>query len=293
MADAIVNFVVGKLKEQAFQEVSQEVIFQWRIKAEVDKITARLANMKGYVDDSGKGKQDTKVAESWATQLRDTTLQLEDLLEEFMLDSKLLELNTPPCNFCQLNSLFANVHSFAKRVKIQFCFHQQLKAMDEKLLVLEADKSKYGIKLKTNDGRNELLMSSGSGYMEGIEAVGIDMEVNRIAQLIEKRSDQVKLITIWGAGGCGKTTLAKQVHERVTKDRSIDYCWWVDVNHSSDIEFVLRATINGLYTSDGTEMPSKLEKADGKSLHQHICNYLKGKRWQSIISQQSLVVELL
>ncbi|XP_019153883.1 PREDICTED: putative disease resistance protein At1g50180 [Ipomoea nil] len=275
MAGAIVDFVVGKLKEQAFQEV----IFQWRIKAEVEKITARLANMKGYVEDSSKGKQDTKVAERWATQLRDTTIQLEDLVEEFMLDSKLLELNTPPCNFCEVKSLFANVQSLVERVKIQFCFHHQLKAIDEKLLALETDKSKYGIKLKTNDGRNELLMGSGSGYMEGIEAVGIDMEVNRIAQLIEKRSGQVKLITIWGAGGCGKTTLAKQVHERVMEDRSIDYCWWVDVNHSSDIEYVLRTTINGLYTSVGTEVPSKLEKADGNSLHQHICNYLKGKRY--------------
>nr|GMD87525.1 disease resistance protein RPM1-like [Ipomoea batatas] len=61
-----------------------------------------------------------------------------------MLDSKLLELNTPPFNFCEFKSLFANVHSFAKRVKIQFRFHQQLKAMDKKLLDLETDKSKYG-----------------------------------------------------------------------------------------------------------------------------------------------------
>ncbi|XP_031095544.1 disease resistance protein RPM1-like [Ipomoea triloba] len=276
MASAIVDFVVGKLKEQAFQEV----LFQWKIKDEVDKISARLANMKGYVEDSGKGKQDTKVAESWVTQLRDTSLQLEDLVEEFMLDSKLVELNTPPCNFCEVKSLFANVKSLVERVKIQYCFHQQLKAMDEKLLALETDKSKYGIKLKTIDERNELLMGSGSGYMEENELVGIDMEVNRIAELIEKRSGQVKLITIWGAGGCGKTTLAKQVHERVKKNRSFDYCWWVDVNHSSDIEFVLRTTINGLYTSSvGTEMPSKLEKADENSLHQHICNYLKGKRY--------------
>nr|GMD92516.1 disease resistance protein RPM1-like [Ipomoea batatas] len=285
MAGAIVEFVVGKLKEEAFQEV----LFQWRIKAEVEKITARLANMKGYVDDSGKGKQDSKVAESWATQLRDTTLEVEDLVEEFMLDSKLLELNTPPCNFCEVKSLFANVQSFAKRVKLQFCFHQQLKAMDEKLLALETDKSKYGIKLKTNDERNELLIGSGSGYMEGIEAVGIDMEVNRIAELIEKRSGQVKLITIWGAGGCGKTTLAKQVHGRVMKDRTIDYCWWVDVNHSSDIEFVLRETISGLYKSVGSEMPSKLEKADGNCLQHHICDYLKGKSRDKSIANGSFL----
>nr|GME08551.1 disease resistance protein RPM1-like isoform X1 [Ipomoea batatas] len=235
--------------------------------------------MKGYVEDSCKGKQDSNAAEIWATQLRDTTLELEDLVEEFMLDSKLLELNTPPCNFCQVKSLFANVQSLAKRVKIQFCFHQQLKAMDKKLLALETDKSKYGIKLKTNDERNELLMGSGSGYMEGIEAVGIDMEVNRIAELIEKRSGQMNLITIWGAGGGGKTTLAKQVHERVKNDRSIDYCWWVDVNHSSDIEYVLRTTINGVYKSVGTKPPAELEKADRNSLQQHILDYLEGKRY--------------
>nr|GME06391.1 disease resistance protein RPM1-like [Ipomoea batatas]GME16967.1 disease resistance protein RPM1-like [Ipomoea batatas] len=276
MAGVIVDFVIGKLNEHAFQEV----IFQWGIKAEVEKITDLLANMKGYVEDSDKGKQDTKVAETWATQLRDTTLQLEDLVEEFMLDSKLLELNTPPFNFCEFKSLFANVHSFAKRVKIQCRFHQQLKAMDKKLLALETEKSKYAIKLKTdNDGRNEVLMGSGSGYMEGIEAVGIDMEVNRIAELIEKRSGQVKLITIWGAGGGGKTTLAKQVHERVKNDGSIDYCWWVDVNHSSDIEYVLRTTINGVYKSVGTKPPAELEKADRNSLQQHILDYLEGKRY--------------
>ncbi|XP_031114495.1 disease resistance protein RPM1-like [Ipomoea triloba] len=278
MAGAIVDFVVGKLKEQAFQNV----IFQWGIKAEVEKITARLANMKGYVEDSsGKGKQDTKVAESWVTQLRDTTLEVEDLVEEFMLDSKLLELNTPPFNFCEVKSLFANVQSLVERVKIQFCFHQQLKTMDEKLLALETDKSKYGIKLKTNDdGRNELLKGSGSGYMMGIEAVGIDKQVEETAELIQKKcSERMLVITVWGAGGCGKTTLAKQVYERVKNDGSIDCFSWVDVNHSSDIEFVLKETINGLYTSVGTEMPSKLEKADGNCLQHHICDYLKGKRY--------------
>nr|GME02216.1 disease resistance protein RPM1-like [Ipomoea batatas] len=196
-----------------------------------------------------------------------------------MLDSKLVELNTPPCNFCEVKSLFANVKSLVERVKIQFCFHQQLKAMDEKLLALQTDKSEFEIKLKTNEGRNELLMGSGSGYMVGIEAVGIEKQVEDIAQLIQKRRERMLVITVWGAGGCGKTTLAKQVHERVVKDGSIDYCWWVDVNHSSDIEFVLRATINGLYTSVGTEMPSKLEKADGNCLQHHICDYLKGKRY--------------
>nr|GMD84144.1 disease resistance protein RPM1-like [Ipomoea batatas] len=276
MAGAIVEFVVGKLKEEAFQEV----LFQWRIKAEVEKITARLANMKGYVDDSGKGKQDTNVAESWATQLRDTTLELEDLVEEFMLDSKLLELNTPPCNFCEVKSLFANVQSLVERVKIQFFFHRQLKAMDEKLLALETDKSKYSIKLKTNDERNELLMGSGSGYMMGIEAVGIDKQVEDIAELIQKnRRGRMLVITVWGAGGCGKTTLAKQVYERVKNGGSIDWFSWVDVNHSSDIEFVLRETISGLYKSVGSEMPSKLEKADKNSLQHHICDYLKGKRY--------------
>nr|GMD90193.1 disease resistance protein RPM1-like [Ipomoea batatas] len=275
MAGAIVDFVVGKLKEQAFQEV----LFQWKIKDEVDKISARLANMKGYVEDSsGKGKQDSKVAESWVTQLRDTTLELEDLVEEFMLDSKLVELNTPPFNFCEVKSLFANVQSLVERVKIQFCFHQQLKAMDEKLLALETDKSKYGIKLKTNDdGKNELLMGSESGYMVGIKAVGIDKQVEDIAQLIQKRRERMLVITVWGAGGCGKTTLAKQVYERVKNDGSIDCLSWVDVNHSSDIEFVLRKTINGLYTSVGTEMPPKLEKAKKYSLQDHICDYLKGK----------------
>nr|GLL47126.1 disease resistance protein RPM1-like isoform X1 [Ipomoea trifida] len=275
MGGAIVDFVVGKLKEQAFQEV----IFQWGIKAEVEKISARLDNMKGYVEDSGKGKQDSKVAESWATQVRDTTLELEDLVEEFMLDSKLLELNTPPCNFCEVKSLFANVKSLVERVKIQFFFHQQLKAMDEKLLALQTDKSNFGIKLKTNDERNELLMGSGSGYMVGIEVVGIDKQVEDLAQLIQKPRERMLVITVWGAGGCGKTTLAKQVYERVKNDGSIDCFSWVDVNHSSDIDFVLRETINGLYTSVGTEMPSKLEKADGNCLQHHICDYLKEKRY--------------
>ncbi|XP_031115025.1 disease resistance protein RPM1-like [Ipomoea triloba] len=257
MAGAIVDFVVGKLKEQAFQNV----IFQWGIKAEVEKIS--------------KGKQDSEAAERWATQLRDTTLQLEDLVEEFMLDMKLLDLNTPPCNFCEVNSLFANVHSFAKRVKIQYCFHQQLKAMDEKLLALQTDKSNFGINLKTNDeGRNELLMGSGSGYM-----VGIEKQVEDIAQLIQKRRERMLVITVWGAGGCGKTTLAKQVYEKVKNDGNIKSFSWVDVNHSSDIKFVLRATINGLYTSVGTKMPSELEKADEDSLQHHICDYLKGKRY--------------
>lgn len=275
MAGIVVDFLVGKLKEPAFQEIT----FQLGIKAEIEKITTRLENMKGYVEHLGRGKQDSNRAENWVNQLRDTSLELEDLVEEFMLDTKLLELNTSPCDFCQVKSLVATVQSFAKKVKMQFCFHQKLKAIDETLVILEEDKSKCKIELRTNVENNDQLLGSGSGYIEGMETVGKDMEFKQIADVIEKCGDHMKVITIWGAGGSGKTTLAKIVYERLKNDGTVDCFSWVEVNQSSDIEYVLRTAINGIYLNIGTKPPQELKTANRNFLQQHILDYLEGKRY--------------
>nr|GLL33064.1 putative disease resistance protein At1g50180 isoform X3 [Ipomoea trifida] len=270
----VIDFMVEKVKELAYQEV----IFLYGIKIEIKKFIDRLDNMKAYAEGFGSGKQESKVAEKWVNQLRENSIELEVLLEEFMLDMELLELDTPPCNFCEVKSLIATVQSLAKKVKMQICFHLQLKAIDTKLRDHEEERSRYNIQLNTNVRDNESLAMD-RGYSQGFEAVGIDNEVKDMTDLIVNCRDCTNVITIWGLGGSGKTTLAKQVYERVKDAGGFDCCSWGDVNHSSDIKYLLKTIINGLYKHARKEPPSELENADKDWLERHYLNYLQGKRY--------------
>ncbi|XP_019188218.1 PREDICTED: putative disease resistance protein At1g50180 isoform X3 [Ipomoea nil] len=274
MAGAVFDFIFEKFKELVFQEV----IFLCQIKPEIQRYMDRLANLKAYAEDLGRGKQERASAKIWVIQLRKNSIELEDLLEEIMVDMELLERNTPPCNFCEVKSLIATLQSFAKRVKMQICFHLQLKAIDQKLRDHEEQKSKCDIQLNTNVGDNESL-DWDRGYSQGFEAVGIDNEVKDMTDLIVNCRDCSMVITIWGLGGSGKTTMAKQVYEKVKDDGGFGCCSWADVNHSSDIKYLLKTIINGLYKNDRKEPPSELENADRDELERQYLNYLKGKRY--------------
>lgn len=94
--------------------------------------------------------------------------------------------------------------------------------------------------------------------------------VGRGAELadVERRLTEQRVVTLAGAGGCGKTRLAAQAAARLV-DRWPDGVWWVDLDSVTDpamVAAVTAATLRALVEPVGGALPALRSQLRGKNL---------------------------
>ncbi|XP_052520115.1 uncharacterized protein LOC128071264 [Budorcas taxicolor] len=262
----IIEPLVNKLKEATIDEIK----FQWGFNDEIKKLTNKLGEMKKLTFNPRPNTTLAKVEEA-----RHAAFDIEDVLEEF----ELLESNKPS-NFCEVNNIGAFMHYFIKTAKLRFQFHQKVKSIEqEQELVLQGEG-------QTAAEEEEDSSPPVGHYQRGenVHIVGMDTEFVELLDLVERPRNYMRVITVWGPGGSGKTTLVNKVFERVKMNSEIKCCAWVSVNQSSPIE-VLRSMVKEISRAIGKPVP-KVEELLGLSeneLRQRIGDDLKKKRYVLIL----------
>jgi predicted ATPase len=97
--------------------------------------------------------------------------------------------------------------------------------------------------------------------------IGRSTELAELSELL----GQVRLLTLTGAGGCGKTRLARHV-AAATLDGHLDGVWWVELARLADATLVPAAVIGAL----------GLREVLGRALLDTLVEYLRTRRcWSS------------
>jgi non-specific serine/threonine protein kinase len=101
--------------------------------------------------------------------------------------------------------------------------------------------------------------------------VGRRDEIARLQRLVDPRIVQAaptRLVTLTGAGGCGKTRLAIQLARRLVTEFS-DGVWFVDLSPTTDASLLptlILTAIGGREPSDQTPLESLLQRVFGRNL---------------------------
>lgn len=136
-------------------------------------------------------------------------------------------------------------------------------------------------------GKKALLLAAPNLFERGESLIGRTREIAEIKNLL--RQDDIGLVTLTGAGGTGKTSLARAVAAELEKDFA-DGVFFVELAAASEPELVASAiaqTIN-------------LTESSGKSLFESIKEFLRERRvllvldnFEQVLPAARLVKELL
>ncbi|XP_059311534.1 disease resistance protein RPM1-like isoform X2 [Lycium ferocissimum] len=263
MADYVVVFVLDKITNL----LAEEAILLQGVKHDIQYIKDELERMiafLGVADAFEDGDAEVKV---WVRQVRDVAHDIEDVLDESIVLSYDHHFHGSCCFIAKLVFSIRNIKSRHKLVfetqsiRSRVCNiaegHQRYRY---KFYVPEQGSSNNHACDTANDRRGDALL------LEEAELVGIENPRQQLIGWLMEDDPRLKVVSVVGMGGSGKTTLVKKVYEDAAVKKNFNSLAWITVSQSFKVEEVLKDMIQQLYDEVKQPAPEGLSTMNSNRL---------------------------
>ncbi|KAK2969084.1 hypothetical protein RJ640_020395 [Escallonia rubra] len=208
----------------------------------------------------------------WIKQVRDVAYDTEDILDEFILRLA----NNHRDGF--FGSLYVKKIKAHRQIasKIQM-IRPRIDNIFQNFGGFDHGSSSTVIDNSWLDHRWDALL------IEEADLVGIEQPKRQLISWIVNDDSGLKVVSVAGMGGSGKTTLVKKVYEDTEVKRHFQSHVWITVSQSFKIEELLKDVIRQLYDEVKQEVPKKVEIMDSHGMKEHIRNFLQHSRYVLVL----------
>ncbi|KAL2536760.1 Disease resistance protein RPM1 [Forsythia ovata] len=276
MAEIAVYFLIEKLtiilneKVQLFKGVKQD--FEY-VRDELERMVAFLRVADGFEESDPELKV-------WVKQVREIAYDTEDVIDKFLLHSKhdhsrrgihgflgKLYFSIKKLKFTRKVS--AEIRSIISRVRNIAQGHQRYRY---KLSIQEQGSSSGFLDFSVTDRRGDALL------LEEGELVGIENPKQNLIRLLMEEDPGLKVISVVGMGGLGKTTLVKRVFDDAVVKKHFHNHAWLTVSQFK-IEDLLKDMIQQLFDEIKQPLPERIGSMNSNRLKEIIREFLRRRRY--------------
>ncbi|XP_025014021.2 putative disease resistance protein At1g50180 [Ricinus communis] len=222
MADAIISVVIEQISNLLLHEIG----FLSSVREDVERLQAELKRMQCFLKDTHRKQDQDERVRNWVAEIRDLAYDADDVVDTFLL--KVVNREAGMCKF--INKFTANeflhLHKIGTKIK-SIC--ARLAGISNSLQI-------YGIKF-TDEGEGS---SSSSEMQRRVrrtdpdddeeDIISLDSTTKDVMAQLMKEEDQLRVVSIVGMGGLGKTTLAKKVYNYIDVKQHFDCCSWAFIS---------------------------------------------------------------
>ncbi|XP_048427884.1 disease resistance protein RPP8-like isoform X2 [Pyrus x bretschneideri] len=271
MAEAVVSMVIEGLKGNLVEEVK----FLSGVGDQIKHAQIELLLMQGFLKDADAKQEDNEVVCIWVQIIRDAAYDLEDVIESFALKVALRRGGSMKLVLKRLACICNEVYNRHK-------FGSEIESITTKLSKLRSSLQGYNIKQITGTQYGgatsfERQKVQRETYPHVIErdVVGLEKDIEILVTQLVKKEKCPQVVSIWGMGGSGKTTLAKQVygHNEDVK-RHFDCFAWVCVSQQFQEKEVLEDILNQLIR----DIKDKTKEMNKNQIVEKLCSIQKEKK---------------
>ncbi|KAK4833175.1 hypothetical protein QYF36_004998 [Acer negundo] len=273
MVDAVVSFVVNKLGDFLLNKA----ILLGGVYNEVAWLKKELECMQRFLKDAeDKQYEDAEVCR-WVSAIRDLTFDIEDLLDTFHLkvhgeaasdDVGTMERKPQSVCFPSLSScIFCKGNEQVNLYKTG----KEIEDLKSRMKDLTRRRDDYQLQESRNSGegssnahvRSRDIRRSSSFAVEQ-NVVGFEDDAQKLLDKLSDNDPQRLIISIYGMGGLGKTTLAgKLYHNSTVGRRFVNCCAWVSVSKDyTTVDLLVRLIKSFGFGTTEMEDPEKMNKGD-------------------------------
>ncbi|VAI68261.1 unnamed protein product [Triticum turgidum subsp. durum] len=266
---------MGSLLLKLGQLLTEEYKLQTGVKEDVGYLERELESMHAAlrkVGDVPRDQLDEQV-KLWANQVRDLSFRMEDVVDKFLVRVEGAEPAIKPRKLKKLMKKMGDLFSKSKTRheisdEIKDIKHRVKEAADRRDRYRVDDVVASPVGATTVDPRLLAL------YKDQKELVGIDDSLNELTKMMSDgdgdASKQLKILSIFGFGGLGKTTLAKALYDK--HKAQFDCSAFVPVGRNPSVKKVLNDI---LLEIDG----QKYSELDERQLINKLRGLLENKRY--------------
>ena len=233
---------MGSLLLKLGELLKEEYHLQTSVKKDVQYLERELMSMHAAlrkVGDVPRDQLDEQV-KLWAEEVRDMSYKMEDIVDKFLVRVEGTEHAVKPRKLKRLMkkmgglfTKFMTCHAIGDKIKGIKASVQEVADWRDRYKVEDVVPNPAG--LATVDPRLSAL------YKDRKELVGIDHSLNELTKMLSDgdgdESKRLKILSIFGFGGLGKTTLAKALYDRLQEE--FYYSAFVPVGRNPSVKKLL------------------------------------------------------
>ncbi|KAH6828423.1 hypothetical protein C2S53_013824 [Perilla frutescens var. hirtella] len=261
MADAIILSVAEQLINIAKEHIESEIQLVRGVEKELLNLSDKLKGIRNVLDDAERRRYKDKGVNDWVLRLEQTSYEMEDVLEEWsyaILQHKMehdasdqVTANDKVLISCLLPSCLCFKNHVSRRdiaMKIQ-----NLKAQLDEIL---KEKNHYGFVMSqlASDPSSELASwrVQSTSQFDSSEVQGRNRDTDIVVSKVmanygsNRENSSIRILSIVGAGGLGKTTLAQLVFNDSRVKDFFDLKIWVCVSNPFDVVKIAQGIIDSI-----------------------------------------------
>ncbi|XP_052137422.1 disease resistance protein RGA5-like [Oryza glaberrima] len=237
-ATGVMNSVLAKLTTL----LGEEYKLQKRVKPGIKYLKDELSSMNALLEKLANMDNLDQQAKDWRNQVREMAYDIEDCIDQYIL-----QLQDEPNKPAGFKGFFRKMVVKVKKLGACRDIYQQIQEL--KTRIDEVSQRRYRYKL---DAVVDAISSTSrvetidprlpARYAEPSSLVGIDGPTEELIKLLDDGKQSMKVVSIVGLGGLGKTTLANRVYERL--GQQFDCKAFVSVSQKPDAKKIFQSLLS-------------------------------------------------
>ncbi|XP_044476251.1 putative disease resistance RPP13-like protein 3 [Mangifera indica] len=300
MVDALVSFVIERLGEYVIREVE----FFRGVKGEVESMKNELEWMHCFINDAQKKQVNDDTIRRWVLDIMDIAYDCEDVLDEFIFKVHNEGIpDTLSVDQATTSERRQRFLTFLEKICCIICsktrqqidlygIGKQIERLKGRLNDVSRRRQSYNLQDINNNiegessarGRLNSLRRISSFQLEEMNVVGYDDDTRTLlAHLLDKKKPQSFVISIFGSGGSGKTTLAGKLYHHAEIKNNFSHRAWVSVSQHYDTKDLLQRIIYSFNKDRDLPKMSKVDMTNEESMGRYLKKSLEGRSYLVVI----------
>ncbi|KAI5348177.1 hypothetical protein L3X38_001064 [Prunus dulcis] len=225
MAEAVVSFVLQNVRDFTTQEAK----FLSGVSHQVEGAQTELLVMKGFLKNLDARRGEDPTVQLWVAQIRDAAYDLEDVIETYglkVVSKKKRGVKNVLKRFACIFKEGVDLHRIGKEIENITAKISKLRSSLQKYNIKEIIRDRDSSDGESSSQLHQRLRQSYSHAVE-CDVVGLESNVEELVMHLVKDENRHRVVSIWGMGGLGKTTLARKVyHDKKVRQHFHSFAWF-------------------------------------------------------------------
>ncbi|XP_028101130.1 disease susceptibility protein LOV1-like isoform X3 [Camellia sinensis] len=261
--------------------LQQEANLLTGVREEIQYIRDEFDRMTAFLRVADAMEENNPELKVWVKQVREAAYDIGDVLELYML-------RLGHRHGAGFRGFLRKVSCFLKTLKARHQIASEVQRMKSRVIDISKGHQRYhdryGMSEQGSSSRSTGLNTACHDYrgdallLDESELVGIDKPKSQLIRWLVHEDPRLKVFSVSGMGGLGKTTLVKKVFDdAVVKNHSQSHVW-ITVSESFKIDVLLKGIIKQLFEEIKQPVPQGMDNMDTNSLKGIINAFLQQKR---------------